>query len=290
MFKKLLKYDLRTVAKLWWIGPAVSVIAAIIGALLVRFFNDVVEKTPNNFFVDLFSLFATLACILCVSAILISFAFTMVLVFVRFYKHLFTDEGYLTFTLPAKRKTILLSKTVNATIWLTSHAVIIFFSIILFILLATPLEKGDFLINFSFFVDVWDILKFLWEVLFGVWLVVYILEIILISFIYLIFSMVLIHFCITFGSVLVKKAKLLMSVGFYYVFNSILAAIGQVGIFLGQFILIDGLIILTESASEHLVFAIFALFFIGVAAAIATVTALLYSATQYMIERRLNLA
>ena len=52
---------------------------------------------------------AMLLVIACVMAIIASAVVTELLVFVRFYKNFFTDEGYLTFTLPVSRKDLLLS-------------------------------------------------------------------------------------------------------------------------------------------------------------------------------------
>ena len=40
-----------------------------------------------------------------------------ILVYVRFFKNFFSDEGYLTFSFPVPRRTLYLAKTVNAFIW-----------------------------------------------------------------------------------------------------------------------------------------------------------------------------
>ena len=117
MLKKLLKYDIRAVAGLWWIGAVVSVGASILGAILMRFSIAVSDSNTPSVILKMFATLALIVGIFCVIAVAVSYVFTMILVFVRFYRHFFTDEGYLTFTLPVKRSTLLLSKSINAVIW-----------------------------------------------------------------------------------------------------------------------------------------------------------------------------
>ena len=44
---------------------------------------------------------------------------TAIIIAVRFYKNTYSDEGYLTHTLPVKRGTLLLAKVIAGTIWRT---------------------------------------------------------------------------------------------------------------------------------------------------------------------------
>ena len=124
----------------------------------------------------------------------------------------------------------------------------------------------------------------------GAWLIVYVLEAILAIFTYSIFSISLVHFCITIGSVLVKKAKLILSIGIYYAFSSSLAAICQFGIYLFGSLMSTGMLILMENATANQIHAAIVFLILAVIAIIATITAVLYSITQYMLDRKLNLA
>ena len=290
MFKKLLKYDIKSISKLWWIGAIISVAAAIAGAILIRFFEyTIIEKDTENILLGLIAIFGLIAAMFCISAIFLAFIFTAVLVFVRFYKHFFTDEGYLTFTLPVKRSALFLSKTVNAAIWFAAHLVVIIISLLLFALLVVPPEENGFLINPIFFKDLGEFFGELWQNV-GAWLIVYVLEAILAIFTYSIFSISLVHFCITIGSVLVKKAKLILSIGIYYAFSSSLAAICQFGIYLFGSLMSTGMLILMENATANQIHTAIIFLILAVIAIIATITAVLYSITQYMLDRKLNLA
>lgn len=54
-----------------------------------------------------------------------SFA-TSILIAIRFYKNLYSDEGYLTFTLPVTRSELLISKTITGTAWIFINQLLIF--------------------------------------------------------------------------------------------------------------------------------------------------------------------
>ncbi len=290
MLRKLLKYDMKAISKLWWIGAVISLVASIIGAVLIRFFAYVTEIEDPDFFLSLIAIIALIVSFFCIIAVFITFAFTMVLVFARFYKHFFTDEGYLTFTLPVKRSTLLFSKTVNAVIWLSAHFAVIVISLLLFALLVfSPTESNSF-INFMIFKEIGAFFAQTWASI-GAWLIVYILEALLIVFVYLMFYVLLVYFCITFGSMLVKKAKLILSIVIYYAFSACLSAIGQLGVLLfGGLMSSDSMVTLMNTSSTNRICAIYTFLILAIAAALATITALLYSAIQYMLDRKLNLA
>ena len=76
---------------------------------------------------------------------------TQIIIAVRVYKNIFSDEGYLTNTLPVTRGQLLLSKTIAGSIWSTIDAIFIY--LCTFLLLATPYvitavkENGDELLQ-----------------------------------------------------------------------------------------------------------------------------------------------
>jgi len=70
---------------------------------------------------------------------------TLIYLLIRFYKSMFTDEGYLTFTLPVKPATLLNGKVLVAFCWMILDMVLVCLSI--FILAVSPktfaeLQKG----------------------------------------------------------------------------------------------------------------------------------------------------
>ena len=288
MLKKVLKYDMKAISGVWWLGAVVSIVASFIGSLLLRFFFEVSRSNDRSSLLIVLSTLALVAGFLCIVGVSLSYAFTMVLVFVRFYKNFFTDEGYLTFTLPVKRSTLLFSKTLNAAIWLIAHIGVIAVSGLMFLLLVYPGGEGNNFIDLYLFEKIGEFFKNLWDEL-GAWLIVYIFEILLIIFVALIFSILLIHFCITFGCMLVKKAKLFLSIGIYYAFISVISLVTQLGSFLFTLVMYDGMWILIDNADKNQANAIFVLVILAITAAFATVAAVIYSVTQHMLDRKLNL-
>ena len=289
MFKKLLKYDIKAISKLWWIGATISVVAAIVAAILIRFFIYVIDMNSDSIILNLASIFGLIAAIFCIIAVILAYVFTVVLVFVRFYKHFFTDEGYLTFTLPVKRSTLFFSKTLNAAIWLSAHLVLIIISLLLFALLVVPPEENGFFINFAFFEELGKLFAQAWEAI-GAWLLVYIIEALLFIFISLVFSITLIYFCITVGSVLVKKAKLILSIGIYYAIYSSLTAIWQFSYYIFGSLMTTGMGILMKEATKNQTAAVYALLVLVVLSIISAIATIFYSLTQYLLDRKLNLA
>ncbi len=289
MFKKLLKYDKKAVSKLWWIGALISFGSALISAFLFRFVLPILESNIQDDFIQTISGLGITAAILSLVTVFSAGIFTEVLLFIRFYKHFFTDEGYLTFTLPVKRSTLLLSKTVNAAIWNLAHFGVILAAMVLFAIIAIPPEPNGPFFNLIVFETIGALLSFSWETI-GGWLIVYIAEGFLFLFVSLIFSIILIQFCITFGSTVVKRAKLILSIGIYYAISSTLASISQFMMFTFGGVLFGGIVDFMEDATQNQICAAYACLFLSIIAAFAVISAVLYAITQYMLDRKLNLA
>lgn len=79
----------------------------------------------------------SVATIICyILSILAAGFVTMIYLLIRFYKSMFTDEGYLTFTLPVKPNTILNGKMIVSFCWMLIDTILVCLSI--FFLLLTP--------------------------------------------------------------------------------------------------------------------------------------------------------
>ncbi|MBE6662793.1 MAG: hypothetical protein E7606_05920 [Ruminococcaceae bacterium] len=289
MLKKVLKYDIRAISKLWWIGAVVSLAAAVVGSLLIRLFVHVVDEGTESILLTLASFLGFFVAVFCIFAVVLSFVFTVILVFVRFYRHFFTDEGYLTFTLPVKRSTLFLSKTVNAVIWLFAHLVVIAVSLILLALLFYSPEASGGFFNVAVLKGIGAWLVETWAGV-GAWLIVYLFEGLLAILAYLLFFVSLIHFCITFGAVLAKKARLILSIGLYYAFSSALGVLAQFAFLFFGSLASNGMMILMENASINRACAVYALLALAVIAALAAIAVTFYAITQHMLDRKLNLA
>ena len=112
MLKKLLKYDLRAVFRLWWVMAISSLGLAVIGGICLHTLIGV-GVDERSTIITIVAALGMLATVIGLSAFLVV---TVILIYVRFYKNFFTDEGYLTFTLPVKRSQLLNSKLITTFI------------------------------------------------------------------------------------------------------------------------------------------------------------------------------
>ncbi len=119
MLKKLMKYDMKSLNRFLIIIHA-FLLLSIIAANVFFFFFISVDSSSIFFFTLLFLYIFMIAGT--------SFA-TSILIAVRFYKNLYSDEGYLTFTLPVTKSQILISKILTGTLWVYINQVFIFVSI-----------------------------------------------------------------------------------------------------------------------------------------------------------------
>ena len=98
------------------------------------------------------------------------------------------------------------------------------------------------------------------------------------------------QFSITVGSIIAKKAKILVAIGIYYATNSILPIINQLLMaFLGYGISFWGVNSAPMSSDMEAAMVIFYLLLIEIII-MAIVSVVLYLVTQYLFERKLNLA
>ncbi len=286
MFNKLLKYEIRSIWRYWWI-IAVSIIGlSFVGAFTLRFTLTVFEHNVDLAF---WGAIATLITILIIFCIFASLLVTEILVFVRYYKNFFTDEGYLTFTLPVSRQKMLAAKMLNGLIWTLAHILLIALcGVFIFGIISPPPQEAGQLLNFEIFHSIGTILSELWRAV-GGWLIVYIAEAIVSIVASLAFSQALLYFCITFGSVIAKKAKLLAAIGIYYVINFALSMILQIFGFIFALTVVDGMTYLFPSDSLLATNACITLIVLMSICIISALASLAYFTTQTLLERKLNL-
>ncbi|MBQ9112155.1 MAG: hypothetical protein IJY08_01080 [Clostridia bacterium] len=281
MFRKVLKYDFRAVGRIWWILAVSLLWISFIGAFALRFIISSIANDSFNLY-SLSGIFFVFACIMAISA---SGLLSQLIVYYRFYRNFFTDEGYLTFTLPVSRKTLLLSKTVNAFIWTTLSGILIAVCFSMFFLISPPAEFAEEFYSSIFFDLVGEMFG---EILDG-WFVLYIIQALIIGACYMVFSISLIHFSITMGATVAKKYKLLAGVGIYYVANTAISVVAQI---IGTFAMLSFDAVFedfleTASATAQSIFIAVVLLIVMIA--VAALAAVMYIMTQKRIENKLNL-
>ena len=134
MFAKLLKHEFKSQAKLFLILSLAALGAGGIGCGMLSLILHLVQTEMDTAGAILGVIF---------SAILMFFMFLVIIAYVyavtillvyRFYKYHFSDEGYLTFTLPASTHQILLSSILNMVIWQAITGIVLLISGVLIML------------------------------------------------------------------------------------------------------------------------------------------------------------
>lgn len=278
MLRKLLKYDFAAIIKLWGLGALAVLIISCGGGLCLRIS---VSDRPIHDMIRLVSLLGTLlSCFAIVAFSLLTF----ILLAVRFYKNFFTDQGYLTFTLPVRLHTLINSKLlfVMITEFLTGIVIGTGLCILLSIGIGVDLEAiGAFFDGFG------QLLRIVKDEGYMGWYILYIVEIILTSVVSSVFGMLFMGCCITFGSVIAKRAKVFAAILVYYGANSVFSMV--VWVFMVFGVGAYGSWLSSANITEGQGLAIAAMTMFGIFALMAMLSSLLYTLLYRLLDRKLNL-
>lgn len=235
MFSKLLKHEWRANRGLMGLlslaALGIGIMAAIVLRVLVNYGGEMLSSDDIALELSAMGMFAMLffsAVALCVYAVAVQF----VLLY-RFYKNKFTDEGYLTFTLPVKTWQIYWSSLLNMLLWMVISLAVIAVVVSLVVLIGTA---TDGFINTDIFATLDELSYYLgqmdmdevlqWEPLDSYMAagVLQLIQMLIAPFYGLIVPMA----CITMGAVLAKKHKILASFGIYYAVNFVVGIVSSV--------------------------------------------------------------
>ena len=281
MLKKLLKYDLKAVFKYWWIAAISTLGLSVLGGFAVTVLRDTVSTEPEKKVPIILEILSSIALPLVYLGFIALGILTVIMIFVRYYKNFFSDEGYLTFTLPVKKSELINSKVIMGVIssLATSFVVLVNIIIILVIGFFDNIIKPDFWKEFSeFFSEVFKSL--------GVYTFVYVLEIILVVFLANLLSTLFLYDCVAIASMLVKKAKVITAIGIYYVANGVISTLFTIFSLFGMGTIIDTMSAMKTSTLLPLI----SLLGSGIIVMLAMFTALLYLLQYWIVDRKLNLS
>lgn len=269
MYSKLLKHEWRSTRGMLGILCLICLGAALAGGGTMRY---LVWSSDHGGDSNLLTVVNVLALVASIFTIFICGVAGMFLYIWRFYKSRFTDEGFLTFTLPVTTHQNLLSAIVNTVIgtvllWL---AIFLCFPLLL-------------LIGFSgvedFFPTLWELLPqlpqlfsevFRQEEMKFVWIVL--LNAILGS----LQGLILLMLSVTVGSVIAKKHKILAAVGCYYGIGLVISFFTSIGM---------GIAAMSENSGSDAAFGVF-----GASAIVSLAVAVGgYFLMYYLADRKLNL-
>jgi len=228
MLLKALKYDFRSILKIWTIITVAILLVSILCGSALRY---IIDDSLNDSAAFLSPL-AVIVLVLSVFALMAYMIAPSILLYVRYYKNFYTDEGYLTFTLPVGRETLFLSKILNALIFNSLTAITAFLSITIALAIAPKSSYAEGSMLSSVISSINDTIKrsgngygyFFLKLLLGI--VIALLVSILITLV--------IYGCISIASTIAKKMKLLACVLLIYGINTAVTIVGYILIALGN--------------------------------------------------------
>lgn len=276
MLKKLMRYDFKSVFKLWWIGAVSTLALSVIGGFIAEIFTTE-REIPEPIYV-----LAIFGAVLVYIGFIAFAIFSEILVYLRFYKNLYTDEGYLTFTLPAKRQSILNSKVFLGTV--TSILTGIVLSIDSLIVTVISLRKEIF--TPQFIKDIEEALEYFFEDQYYYYFFIYLIQALIIFALLSLATILFAYGCITIASVIAKKAKILVAIGIYYGATSVLGFLMTIFFMFGATSFFDLIFELSEiDGLNSVMLLLFMVIFL-----LCAVCCVLYYITHWCIDKKLNLA
>ena len=223
MFAKLLKHDWRATAGTLGILSLAALGASLLagGALfcLTRFDEELTGMAVAGLALSMV--------FLCLALAAYSVA-VQIIQLVRFYKSRFTDEGYLTFTLPVNSHQIFLSAFLNMLIWSVLSSVVLIVSVGLILLIGLPWDQINETMGQIQQAQITELLEEIYSFygfkIDGTFIGFQILQIIVNS----LYGIVMMLTCITVGAVAAKKHKIIAAFVAYYVISFLTGMVGNI--------------------------------------------------------------
>ena len=272
LFKHELAYYLRSMLPIYGILLAIAALGRVI-----QFF-----EADNS----VYNAISAISIITFVVAIIAVFAMTMVFTISRFYRNLFTGEGYLSFALPVTPTQHILTKL--------STAVLVFLaSIVVSLLAVCVITAGDVLVEIGkaigYLVDQLPTIlaRTFHDTTVAQWqanLLLFVIEAILLIIAILVYDMLLFYGCVTVGQ-MTQKNRILAAVGVYFGYYVFTQIIGTIVLIIAEYLPWDTL---ADIFNESPILCIHALV-IGYTLLNLLVATALFFVSRFIIRRRLNL-
>ncbi|MBR4574144.1 MAG: hypothetical protein IKO16_04475 [Lachnospiraceae bacterium] len=141
MLGKLIKHDFRATWKVMVSLDAVLVVLGIMAAVVLQ----TIPHVEDSFGMGLFMF----SCIgLFYIGVIAANIVSLIFLVIRYYRNLYTPEGYLTFTLPVKTDMIIHSKVITGSVWMLLCYLFTFISLVIAgagFVAATDISRADLL-------------------------------------------------------------------------------------------------------------------------------------------------
>lgn len=240
MFSKLLKHEWKASAGMLGVLSLAALGLGVLGTVLLRIMvshGDQMDQSTPGYAMAMMGMSSLLGFIF-LALVIYAVASQYILLY-RFYKNKFTDEGYLTFTLPVNSHQLFLTSWLNMLAWMLISAVVVFASFAMALIIGTAttglinqdVMKG-FEVGFKAFIDVFALLYGNQEgtlVTLGIILIL----------VQWITGPIILMTAVTMGAVIAKKHKILAAFGVYYAISAVLGVVSSMfsvfGVFLDVF-------------------------------------------------------
>lgn len=270
MLGKLIKHEWKAI----WKIPAILIGALLVIAVLagLTFISPVWRSGISGL-----EIFSVLVWLLFYFAIIGVSVGIMLFLAVRFYRSMFTDEGYLTHTLPAAPHQLLISKMVIMAVWIFLSMVGIFFSILIFGGMAVLFLQPEISIG-----NMWkEVCRELERSgMLGINLVSFAASIIFMLIVSPVNGATMITGSISLGQ-MVKGHKVLGSIGAYFAINMVVQILSMV--------VMVPMMLKIGFEEVNNVFQILTSAYWGMGVLCVLVSAGLYFLSEYFVRRHLNL-
>jgi hypothetical protein len=142
MLARLVKYDLLALARvLLPLQLSIFVLSLFTaGYFSLRFHLELSYSYPRSTMLDLLDSLAGFGLLLIIAVFLAGSFVTLFLVARHFYLNIYSDEGYLTMTLPATVNQHIISKAISGFIWLLINGLVMFLSAMILLIFGTAYE------------------------------------------------------------------------------------------------------------------------------------------------------
>lgn len=230
MLGKLFKYDNKALFKTVFPLGIGIVILSILGSAVNKLGMAVNELDLAPSAIMTIQAMTTIVFVFSIVAIISASFISLFLIIQRYYKNLFTDEGYLTFTLPVKTSGILFSKLVSAVLWMAFIVVCVIGSVLLIITFGTSLSfvNHETLETIRlFFAELLDLGNSI-----NINLPLAFTQIILTVIAAVVEQILLLYLAVTIGSQIAKRHKIIASIGMYFAIYSICQVINIIPVIL----------------------------------------------------------
>ena len=277
MLGKLMKYEWKCLSRPLLILLAVLMGTTLISSLMMISINpDFDEVTENLSFLFMIGSF-----LIYYLGIIVCSIGTSLMIAIRFYKTCYTDEGYLTHTLPVSAKQLIGAKTLNACLWQLIMMLCTALSLLIFIgVTFTHLTSTSGGINVSDFQTIGN--EF--EAEFGIGPVGYFVFLITYSLISCITGTCIILGCVSLGQ-LYTKHRILGAIIAYFLVSMLL----QITAYISMIPMYTRLIVAGASGSELTIFEVMQPSFLLIMIISIILAVIMYFVNIHMMTKKLNL-